>query len=158
MTEPPAPPPTGGSPQSPDWGAMGQKLRSAHGPNRILLIAGLLFFVDSFLPWYGASGTFLGHRISIHVSGWRSGGLAVLAIVLGLVATALAALEVTGALGDTNLPSGALAVGLSGTALFFVLLRWVTETNFTKYGLFVGLILTAVMTYAGYQKLQTSKT
>ena len=154
MTEPPAPPPTGGSPQSPDWGEMGQKIRSAQGPNRILLIAGLLFFVDSFLPWYGVSGKFIGVNISINIKGWSAGGLAVIAILLAIAATILAALEVVGATKDANLPSGPLALILSGGALAFVLLRWVTETRATKYGLFIALILAAVMTYAGYTKFQ----
>lgn len=156
MTEPPAPPP-GGGPQPPDWGQMGRKLRTAQGPNRTLLIAGLLFFVDSFLPWYGVSGKFINVTIRINISGWHAGGVADIAILLGIAVTAVAALEVLGAMGETNRSTGALALLLSGGAFVFVLLRWLTETRATKYGLFIALVLSAVMTYAGYQKVQAEK-
>ncbi|TMK18107.1 MAG: hypothetical protein E6G68_07745 [Actinobacteria bacterium] len=151
MTEPPAPPPGGGS-QPPDWGEMGQKLRAAQGPNRVMLIAGLLFFVDSFLPWYGFKITLLGQRFAANIKGWSAGGLAVIAILLAIAATVLAAMEVLGAVKDMSVPSGTLSLALSGGAFVFTLLRWVTHTSIVKYGLYVALILGAVMTYAAYQK------
>jgi len=161
MTQPPAVPPPGGSSNAPDWGEMGQKLKSAQGPNRIMLIAGLLFFVDSFLPWYGVRGLLAQAArqvgISPNIKGWSAGGLAVIAILLAIAATALAAAEVVGALKDANMPSGTLALIFGGGAFAFALLRWITATSLTKYGLYIAIILGAVMTYAGYQKFQAEK-
>jgi hypothetical protein len=153
MTEPPVPPP-GGGPKPPDWGEMGQKLRGAQGPNRLILFAGLLFLVDSFVPWYGFKVSILGQRLGANFIGWNSGFLAVVAILLAIAATVLAAMEVLGTMKEMSVPSGTLALALSGGAFVFTLLRWLTATHLVKYGLFIALILGAVMTYGGYQKFQ----
>ena len=150
MTEPPVPPPGGGS-QPPDWGEMRMKLRRAQGPNRVMLVSGVLFFVDSFLPWYGVGLSIAGVHVGLNAKGWGSGGLAVIAILLGLAATVLAAIEVTGALSTGNMSTGTTSFMLAGGAFAFVVLRLATETNFTKFGLYLALVLTAVMAYAGWQ-------
>jgi hypothetical protein len=155
MDQPPSQPPMGGS-KPPDWGEMGGKLKAAHGPDRLILIAGLLFFVDSFLPWYGVGGKIAGVSFDITAKGWNSGGLAVLAILAAIAATVVAALDVLGMMKDVSIPKGQLQVGLTAAALIFALLRWVTETRATKYGLFFAIVLGAVMTYGGYQKFQAS--
>jgi len=146
LSQPPTPP--GGGSKPPDFGEMTQKLRAAQGPNRLIMIAGLLFFVDSFLPWYGVLG--------FNVSGWTIGGWATFAILAAIAATVLAAADVLGATKDMKIPAE-LMLGLCGGALVFSVLRWLTLTRATKYGLFFGIILGAVMTYAGYQKYQASK-
>ena len=54
MDQPPPPTPpmgTGGT-QPPDLADMGRKLQAAQGPDRMLLIAGFLFLVATFLPWW----------------------------------------------------------------------------------------------------------
>jgi hypothetical protein len=149
MDQPPTPPgASGGGPKPPDFGEMGDKLKAARGPDRLILIAGILFFIDSFLPWYGVSaGPF-----KINVKGWSAGGLAVLAILLALAALVVAVLQVTGTMKDVGMPVGTLQLVLCGGALVFALLRFITETRLTKYGLFIAIILGAVMTYAAWQK------
>ena len=156
MTQPPPPPPKGGS-KPPDWGEMGQKLKGAQGPNRTLLIAGLLFFVDSFLPWYGFRFSVLGRGIGANFSGWNSGGLAVIAILLGIAATALAVVEVTGAVDASKMPTGTVSLALAGGAFVFTVLRLVTQVHITKYGLYFGIVLSGVMAYAAYQKFQATQ-
>jgi hypothetical protein len=153
MDQPPSQPPMGGS-KPPDFGEMAGKLKAAQGPDRLILIAGLLFFVDSFLPWYGVSGNIGGINFGVNVKGWSAGGLAVIAILAALAATIIAALNVLGMMKDVGMPQGQIMMILTGGALLFSLLRWVTETRATKYGLFVAIILGAVMAYGGYQKFQ----
>jgi hypothetical protein len=160
MDQPPTTP--GGGAQPPDWGEMGQKLKSAQGPNRIILIAGLVFVVDSFLPWYGVKG-FLAQAaraagISPNIKGWSSGGLAVFAILLAIAATALAVIEVLGLMKDQNMPTAPLMLGLTVGAFTFAILRFLTQTSLTKYGLYIAIVAGGAMAYAGYQKFQTSKT
>src|SRR5687768_16009533 len=87
MDQPPGGAPPPGGPRAPDWGEMKGKLAAAKGPERLILIGGLLFFIDSFLPWYGVSGSIAGIGFSANAKGWSSGGLAVIAILLGLAAT-----------------------------------------------------------------------
>jgi hypothetical protein len=156
---PPSEPGASGAGSGPDWGEMKGKLQAARGADRMILIAGIVFFVDSFLPWYGVS---LNARVirltfSLNAKGWSSGGLAVLAILLAIGATALAIVEIVGKADTMNIPAGTLSLSLCGGAFAFALLRWLTQTRYAKYGLFVAIILGAVMTFAAYQKFQTSK-
>lgn len=150
-TPPPATPGGGG----PDWGEMKGKLAAARGPERLILIGGVLFFIDSFLPWYGVSGSIAGIGFSANAKGWSSGGLAVIAILLGLAAALLVLASTVG----MQLPvqaTGQLLLGLCGGALVFVLLRLITETNFTKFGLYLAIVFTAVMTYGAWQRYKAA--
>ena len=95
---PPSEPGASGAGSGPDWGEMKGKLQAARGADRMILIAGLVFFIDSFLPWYGVGFRALGIRLGgISISGWSSGGLAVLAILLALADMIFAAARVVGA-------------------------------------------------------------
>jgi hypothetical protein len=154
-------PPGGGPPASPgaggpDWGEMKGKLTAAKGPERLILIAGLLFFIDSFLPWYGVSGSIAGIGFSANAKGWSAGGLAVIAILLGLAATLLVLASTVG----MQLPvqaTGPLLLGLCGGAFVLVLLRFITETSFTKFGLYLAIVFTAVMTYGAWQRYKAAQ-
>lgn len=143
------------SPSSgPDWSQARAKLTSVTGADRLILVAGLVFFVDSFLPWYGID-TPIG---DFNVSGWDSGALAIMAILLSIAATAFAAARVLGwhnRIGDLNdgVVYAALGVGAFGFAVF----RLLTQDDFTKYGLYVAIVAGAVLAVGGYQKFQASK-
>lgn len=149
---PPSDPGSPGAGSGPDWGEMKGKLVAARGADRMILIAGLIFFVDSFLPWYGVKLGILG---TFTRSGWGMGGLAVLAILFGIADTVFAAMRVLGAnlnLGDIQ--DGLVYIILGGGAFLFTLLRWLTMTSFTKYGLYVALVAGAFLAYGGWMKLQ----
>src|SRR3989304_8454596 len=66
---------------------------------KIIIIAGLVLFIDGFLPWYSvsASAEILGERISANWSanGWESPGAiwSVLAILIGLAMAAVVVLK-----------------------------------------------------------------
>ena len=149
---PPSDPDSPGTGSGPDWGEMKDKLTAARGADRMILIAGLVFFVDSFLPWYGVNLPILGTYTR---SGWGMGGLAVLAVIFALLDTIFAAMRVLGTdldLGDV--PDGLVYIILGGGAFLFTLLRWLTQTSHAKYGLYVALIAGAFLAYGGWMKLQ----
>jgi hypothetical protein len=149
---PPASPGGGG----PDWGEMKGKLAAAKGPERLILIGGVLFFIDSFLPWYGVSGSIAGIDFSSNTNGWGSQWMAVIAILLGLAATILVAASTFG----IQLPvqaTGQLLLALCAGAFFFVLLRLITETSFTKFGLYLAIVFTAVMAYGAWQRYKAAQ-
>ncbi|WP_322762396.1 hypothetical protein [Frankia sp. Cr2] len=119
--------------------------------------AGVVVFVSSFLPWYGAS--FGGYHASI--SGWNSGFIAWFPILLCL---AVAGVVAAATFGNVRLPTGgpvgpslALVLG-GGVAVLLILLRWITLPDAgsslfaaqiksgAKVGLFLGLIGAAAMT------------
>src|ERR1043165_874474 len=94
---PPSEPGASGAGQGPDWGEMKGKLQAARGADRMILIAGLVFFVDSFLPWYGVKFKALGINLpNYNISGWHSQGWAVLAILFALADMLFAGARVVG--------------------------------------------------------------
>jgi hypothetical protein len=162
VDQPPVSPPPGGQPpQGPDWGDMKNKVTAAQGPDRLILIAGLLYLVDSFLPWYGVKGE-LGDLVRAagqnpNIKGWSAGGLAVLAILCAIAATAVAVAGIVGAMAPSP-QTATITLALSGGALVFALLRFLTATSATKYGLYIAIVLGAVMAYASYQKYRVADT
>jgi hypothetical protein len=132
------------------------KLTAARGADRMILIAGLVFFVDSFLPWYGFGGLLLGIRVrGFNISGWSSGGWAVLAILLAIADMLFAAARVLGAnINLGQIKDGMVYMVLGGGAFLFTLLRLLTATSGTKYGLYIALIAAAFLAYGGWMKLQ----
>jgi len=153
---PPSEPGGPGAGSGPDWGEMKGKLTAARGADRMILIAGLVFFVDSFLPWYGAGFSGLGLHLSVTISGWSSGGLAVLAILFALADMVFAAARVLGAnLNLGEIKDGLVYILLGGGAFLFTLLRLLTQVHYTKYGLYIALIASAFLAYGGWMKLQS---
>jgi hypothetical protein len=153
---PPSEPGASGAGSGPDWGEMKGKLQAARGADRMILIAGIVFFVDSFLPWYGVGFRALGVNFgSINISGWSSGGLAVLAILFAIAATLFAAARVVGAKLDLGqIKDGLIYIILGGGAFLFTILRLLTAVHYTKYGLYVALVASAFLAYGGWMKLQ----
>jgi hypothetical protein len=111
---------------------------------KITLIGGIVLFISSFLPWYGAFG--------FSINGWDSQFWAVFGILLGVAAAVVLALKVfgvfTAAVGPFKAEQIALMLGALGT--IFLLLRLITETSNMKFGLFVGILSAAAVTFGAY--------
>ncbi|MCH7484387.1 MAG: TfoX/Sxy family protein, partial [Chloroflexi bacterium] len=62
---------------------------------KIILVAGPLLFIDSFLRWYNFSFEGLGISLSVSRSGWQSPGAiwSILAVLIGLVMFGLIAAD-----------------------------------------------------------------
>lgn len=168
MDQPPPPPPEGGS-KPPDWGEMSNKLKAAQGPDRLLLVAGFLFLIATFLPWWRVSVVGFG---SASDNAWGVGGFAVLAALFGLATLVFAAASTTGAL-KPNPSSGLVALVLAGGTLLFTLLRFIFKPGGSAstaaealsrgaikisrgIGLWAALVLAILMAIAAYQKYQAS--
>jgi hypothetical protein len=122
-----------------------------------ILAGGLVVFVFSFMPWLGFDWYY--YRSITHV-GWASGWSAVLGILAGLVAAGLVAARVFGnvrvpALGPVG--PALLTVILGGLSVFFTLLRLLTASPYdTKFGIYVALIGSAVLTAFSVRSLRAS--
>ncbi len=117
-------------------------------------IAGVVLIINLFLPWYGFSGFGVSSSISAFDSGffaWSGSLLAIAGAVLLLIAEVG---EKKINLG--SLQGGQLALLLAGLGTLFIILRWLTETNFVKFGLFLGIIAAAVTTYGAFMSLKAS--
>src|SRR5438132_188273 len=117
---PPSGPDQPAAGSGPDWGEMKGKLTAARGADRMILIAGLVFFIDSFLPWYGAGFNGFGLHLTVSISGWSSAGWAVLAILFAIADMLFAAARVLGAnLNLGQIKDGVVYVILGGGAFLF---------------------------------------
>ncbi len=165
---PPPPPPAGGS-KPPDWSDMGGKLKAAQGPDRLLMVAGFLFLVATFLPWYRVKVAGLGSTGS---NAWGVGGLGVLAALFGVATLALAVAAAAGAV-KPSASLGLFALVLAGGTLLFTLLRLLLKPGgdaaasielLTKgavritrgIGLWAAIVLAVLMAVAAFQKYQAS--
>ncbi len=120
----------------------------------VLVATGALMLVDGFLPWYGIHV----FTYSVHVSGF-SAGFAWLPVLLVVAVGAAAAAR---ALLGQRLPSagslGPHALLLAGSAAgtLLVVLRLLTESSLTTYGIYLGLLLAATQTAVAYAALRAS--
>lgn len=114
---------------------------------RIAAIGAVAALINIFLPWYGV----LGVGISAFDSGILAWGGSLLVVVAGTI-VALKALEIT-KVRIAQVDTEQLAVVLAGLGLILILLRWITESSFTRYGLFLGIIIAAAVAYGSYASM-----
>ena len=127
---------------------------------KIILIAGPLLFIDSFLPWYDVD---LGPFGSVSRTAWQSPGAlwSMLAVFIGLVMTGLVAAV---RLGNVKLPEmpqgvtwGRIMLGLGGAACCFVVLKLISESSFLGFGFYIGIILVIALAAGGFLTFQEEK-
>ncbi|HEV8558884.1 MAG TPA: hypothetical protein VGR06_21135 [Actinophytocola sp.] len=125
--------------------------------------AGALAFIVSFFPWYsvsfGVEG--LGLGIDTSVSAWNAGFLAWFACLLLVAAGVVVILPHFG----TEVPNLAMIwLGLSGLALVFIVIRWLTFPSASgfggsagaSFGLFVGLVIAVVSGVAAFLNFRSA--
>jgi len=115
---------------------------------KIALGGGVLAIISLFLPWYGFSFAGIGSNIGAFDSGLIAWGGLILAI-------AGAAILILKALGTTDVKLGSLAAEqlaflLGALGAVFIILRWLTENDFVKFGLFIGLVSAAAVAYGAF--------
>jgi hypothetical protein len=124
-------------------------------PDLVLMGTGAVMLVDGFLPWYGVD---LGPIGSFNIKGFSAGFLGWASILLIVAAGALVAARVFAA---ATLPAGkigpALAVlAASGLGTLLVVLRLLTQTSLSKFGLFLGIVLAVTQTFFAFGLFRAS--
>ncbi|MFP5225157.1 MAG: hypothetical protein ACLGH3_06365, partial [Actinomycetota bacterium] len=76
---------------TPEWEDMADKVKSATGPHRMVMIAAGVLLIASFLPWFGVDL----FGVSVTGNGWQEGTVG-LGIVLVVAAGLLSLLKVLG--------------------------------------------------------------
>lgn len=121
----------------------------------VLMGTGGLMLIDGFLPWYGIDI----FTIHVHVKGFSSGFTAWLGILLIVsVGAAVAARVFAGRAlpASTAIGPAALVLAVSGLGTLLVLLRLLSQSSATKFGLFVGLLLAAAQTAYAFLAFRAS--
>lgn len=148
-------------------------LSKVQGNDRFIAGGAAALVVLSFLDWYTFS--FSGPAAELGIGGGASGnlwdvfGILKLALLLAVVAGVLVLGRLMGFLDPTNLPVGinVLTLLTSGAATIIFLLRMITSYKsadvFTTtvsahpaYGWYLGLAVSAAMTYFAYRNVQAS--
>lgn len=110
--------------------------------------AGAFLIINLFLPWYSVSGG----GFSASANAFDAGFLAWAGSVFAIAGAVLLILKGLGT-SDTNAGSLetehiALVVAVIGT--IFIILRWLTESSFTSFGLWLGMIAAAAVGVGAY--------
>jgi len=130
--------------------------------DKILLGAGALFFIDTFLRWqkfFCIKSVFISGCAT--ASAWNGNGsfAGVLAALFSLALIAWIILHVAGVNLEFGVPASTIAsVLVLGTVLFAIIKFLFVIGNHSSYGAWLGLILTLVIAYGGYMKMQEPKT
>jgi hypothetical protein len=122
--------------------------------SKILMGAGLLLFIDLFLPWQRVDfGPFGG---GFNVSGFS--GLGVLVAILVIALLVWEGLLIAGVNINMGTTSPALISAILGgaTALFTIIL-FLTRLTAISFGAFIGLILALVLAYGAYVRYNESR-
>jgi hypothetical protein len=123
----------------------------------IIGVSGILLLIFSFFKWYGItvlSGT--PFEDTVGYNGWQrpSAFLSIVAILIGVVmaghviADKLAGVDMPERLGKVGWGVFYLAGGV--IAFVFVLIKWVSNTDYTKFGIYVGLLTTLGLAIGGF--------
>jgi hypothetical protein len=129
--------------------------------DKILGVAGLLFFIDTFLPWQHACASFGSFKVCASASAWGGDGsaLGVLAGIFSILLVLWVAATVAGMNVQIGVPASTIsAVLVAGTVLFGVIKFLIAVFNHPGFGSWIGIILLAAIAYGGYLKMQEPKT
>jgi hypothetical protein len=116
---------------------------------KLALIGGAALIVGLFLPWYGIAG-FTINAFDSEILAW-GGSLVAIAGALVLLAKAFGKKEMSA--GQFKPEQFAFILGAAGFVM--ILLRWLTESNLVKYGLFVGIIGSALVAYGAFAEMKS---
>lgn len=120
---------------------------------KIIIVAGLLLFIDGFLPWYSID---LGPFGSATRSGWQSPGAfwSMLAIVIGLamavvvILKGLTEVEIPDNVGGQSWPRILLGGGVA--ALVLLVIKFLNESSYLGFGFYLGFIAAIALAVAGF--------
>jgi hypothetical protein len=116
---------------------------------KLALIGGAVLIVDLFLPWYGVFGISL-NAFDAEILAW--GGC--------IVAIAGAAVLLLKAMGKKEMSAGQfkpeqLAFILGAVGFVMIVLRWLTENEFVKFGLYIGILASGVVAYGAFSEMKS---
>lgn len=126
---------------------------------QVLLVGGLLLFIDLFLDWQQRCGSTPFGSICVSRTGWHGIG-----ILVGLLTLVMIIWEAIGALGVDlgdavrNLPTALISAGLAAAVTLFTIIEFLTHNEIRHWPAWLGLILAIVIAVGGYLRFTESPT
>ncbi len=117
---------------------------------KIAMGAGLVLIINLFLPWYGILG--------ININAFDSGFLAWGGSLVAVAAAVLLGIKVFAgnAVSAGNLQTEQIALVLGALGTILIVLRFITESSLTKFGLYLGIIGAVAVTYGAWMAMKES--
>jgi hypothetical protein len=114
--------------------------------SKILLGAGVLYIIDTFLPW---------NKVDVglgccSVSGTH--GIGILNLLLAIALVAWEGMAVAGV--DIKAPRALVSAGLAGAILVFTILKIIVDSEFIFLFAWIGLLLALAIGYGGWMRWQ----
>jgi hypothetical protein len=120
---------------------------------KIIIIAGVVLFIDGFLPWYSVD---LGPLGNFTRNGWESPG-AIWSILAVLVGLAMGAVVVVKGLTETEVPDNVggfswprIMLGGGVAALVLVLIKLLNESSHLGFGFYLGILCALALAGGGF--------
>ena len=119
---------------------------------KLALIGGAVLVINIFLPWYQVSA----FGFSASANAFDAGFLAWFGSLVGIAGAAVLLLKAMGTkiIEAGQFKSEQLALLLGAAAFVLILLRWLTQTEFVAFGLFLGLAAAAAITYGAFMAMK----
>ena len=116
---------------------------------KLALIGGAVLIVDLFLPWYGVFGISI-NALDSKFLAWGGCFLAIAGAVLLLLKS----------MGKKEMSAGSfkteqLAFLLGAAGFVLIVLRWLTENEFVKFGLYLGIVASALVAYGAFTEMRS---
>lgn len=143
---------------------MATDLKSLDRNTQVVLGAGLLAFIASFFPYYGASGSFAGVHASTSTTAWHSWN--VLALLLIIAATLIVAAQAFSAqpLPSTAVSLNFVAAAATGLGTIILIIRSFTLDHGhvgpvdygLRWGAYVLMVICVVQALYAFMRLRES--
>jgi hypothetical protein len=137
-------------PQSLEGDAHVDKINELSLGRKLLLGAGVLLLIDTFLDWQQASSVFG----TVGQSAWHG----FWGVLLGLMTIALVAWIIARAFGvelPDGIPEGLISLVLGGLILLFAVIKVIVD-SYVHWPAYLGILLAAAVTYGAWLVFQDS--
>ena len=120
--------------------------------SKILLIAGVLYIVDLFLPWQRVCVDLGLDLPGTCASASGASGIGVLNLLLAIALVAWEGMAVGGV--EINAPKALISAALAGAIVVFTILKIIVDSDALYLFAWVGIILALVIGYGGWMRWQ----
>lgn len=121
---------------------------------KIALVAAAVLVINLFLPWYSIDVGITSVSANALDAGFLAWGGSLIAVAGGVVLLMKAMGTRETDMGSLKTEQIALLLGALGLVL--IVLRWLTETSFVSFGLFLGVIAAAAVTYGAFMEMKAA--
>ena len=125
---------------------------------KVLLVAGLLLFIDSFLPWQQVSVGAGAINFTASANMWH--GIGILAGLLVIALLVWEGLQLAGITKQLQLPVSAalISVALAGATALFTIIKFLVADVARHWPAWIGLVLAIAIAVGGWLKFTESHT